>query len=377
MKIINFKLNGDKRFDKSKFEIDFRPHKQVRVDSDDLFDIGNGMNMFNTYAFVGTNASGKTTIHTHLCHALGCLINNAYIVYNSILPNVSSFDYEIIFEKDEIFYHWTIAFDRTKSFTLQIVEESLSKSSNVDKTKFNNLERIIFDTQIYKRENDLLNNAEALLYPDKAVAPSFLKFNVFPLQYLDAAKTYFSFEYADAILSTLAPEELVVIASYLDNSIESLEVSNGHASLKRFGSNTVNLKLEELERQLSLGTSRAMILIPVVKFVLSQGGIILIDEIDTHLHKVLVLDLISWFNDPIINKHGATLIFTTHYIEVLDILSRDDSTFVIKKENSITISNLSSYNYKNDKKKSNAILNGIMEANPNYEKRMQMRKVLS
>lgn len=50
---------------------------------------------------------------------------------------------------------------------------------------------------------------------------------------------------------------------------------------------------------------------------LDDGNIILIDELDSSLHSDLVAHIITMFQDPSINRHGAQMIFNSHDGEIL------------------------------------------------------------
>lgn len=66
--------------------------------------------------------------------------------------------------------------------------------------------------------------------------------------------------------------------------------------------------------------------------VLAIGRLLVVDELDTSLHPLMVRFLISLVHNPAINKHNAQLIFTTHDTSVLDpdLYRRDQIWFVEK-----------------------------------------------
>ena len=86
----------------------------------------------------------------------------------------------------------------------------------------------------------------------------------------------------------------------------------------------------ELEQYLSSGTIKGIITFSMVKEVLSSGGYILVDELENHFNKEIVVTLMRFFMDSKLNKNGGTLIFSTHYPELLDEYDRNDSIYIIR-----------------------------------------------
>ncbi|HET9179711.1 MAG TPA: ATP-binding protein [Terriglobia bacterium] len=72
---------------------------------------------------------------------------------------------------------------------------------------------------------------------------------------------------------------------------------------------------------------------PVLR-ALSSGGTICVDELDSSLHPLLVLEVVRLFNDPKLNPSAAQIIFTTHDTNVLDrsSLRRDQVWFTEKDD---------------------------------------------
>lgn len=91
----------------------------------------------------------------------------------------------------------------------------------------------------------------------------------------------------------------------------------------------------------SSGTQIIFSYIPVLKDVLDNGKVLIIDEFDKSLHPFIVKYIVEIFNDTKINKKGAQLIFNTHDTNLLDLelLRRDQIWFTEKnsKDGSSTI----------------------------------------
>ncbi len=83
----------------------------------------------------------------------------------------------------------------------------------------------------------------------------------------------------------------------------------------------------------SSGTRSLLFLTGPVFDILSKGLTLVIDELDTSLHTLLVRQLVRLFHQPDINTGGAQLIFATHDTSLLDapdLLRRDQVWFVEK-----------------------------------------------
>ena len=134
----------------------------------------------------------------------------------------------------------------------------------------------------------------------------------------------------------------------------------------------------ELNNYLSSGTVKGMIIFTLAKEVLQNGGYIVVDEIENHFNKEIVTTLMRFFMDSKLNKNGGTLIFSTHYPELLDEYDRNDSIYITRNRNGITAENLSSILKRNDIKKSDAYQSGFLEGTtPMYEAYMRLKKSLA
>ncbi len=83
----------------------------------------------------------------------------------------------------------------------------------------------------------------------------------------------------------------------------------------------------------SSGTRNLLFLTGPVLDILKKGLTLVIDELDTSLHTLLVRELVRLFHRPEVNTGGAQLIFTTHdtsLLDALDLFRRDQVWFVEK-----------------------------------------------
>lgn len=84
----------------------------------------------------------------------------------------------------------------------------------------------------------------------------------------------------------------------------------------------------------SNGTRNLLFLAGPVLDILRKGLTLVIDELDTSLHTLLVRELVRLFHRPESNTGGAQLIFTTHDTSLLDApdLFRRDQVWFVEKD---------------------------------------------
>jgi hypothetical protein len=173
------------------------------------------------------------------------------------------------------------------------------------------------------------------------------------------------------------------VISFLDPTIEKLcfeqESPEPIIHLKFRDEDEIILnRTVDLEQYLSSGTIKGIVTFSMVKEVLQTGGYLLVDEIENHFNKEIVTTLIRFFMDSKLNKNGGTLIFTTHYPELLDEYDRNDGIHIVRNRKGITVENLSNILKRNDIKKSDAYQSGFLEGTtPAYEAYIQLKKSLA
>lgn len=82
----------------------------------------------------------------------------------------------------------------------------------------------------------------------------------------------------------------------------------------------------------SNGTRTAYVLLSQILPVLENGGIAFIDEVESELHPAVLSELLSLFLKESTNPKNAQLVFTTHAIQVLDLLDKHQIIFTEKDE---------------------------------------------
>ena len=105
---------------------------------------------------------------------------------------------------------------------------------------------------------------------------------------------------------------------------------------------------------------------------------LIVDEIENSFQKSLVNSLIFLFNDEKINSKGAKLVFSTHYIEILDYFIRRDGINILHKDNGlINVKNLySDYDVRTELLKSKQFDNNVFNTSLNYNQLLKVRRNL-
>lgn len=110
------------------------------------------------------------------------------------------------------------------------------------------------------------------------------------------------------------------------------------------------------------GTRNLLFLMGPVLDILDKGLALVIDELDTSLHTLLVRRLVQLFHDPATNPAGAQLIFTTHDTSLLSadgLLCRDQIWFVEKnREQASNLYALVEFNPRNNEALERGYLTG-------------------
>ncbi|VAW63348.1 hypothetical protein MNBD_GAMMA11-1554 [hydrothermal vent metagenome] len=83
----------------------------------------------------------------------------------------------------------------------------------------------------------------------------------------------------------------------------------------------------------SNGTSKLFELLPFFIQVLRDGLILFVDEIEGSFHPHIAELIIKIFNDPLLNRNNAQLIFTTHDLSLMESdVMRKDQIYLTEKD---------------------------------------------
>lgn len=103
---------------------------------------------------------------------------------------------------------------------------------------------------------------------------------------------------------------------------------------------------------------------------MKSGGYLIVDDIESYMNKKYVQTILNILQDNKTNEHGATLIFSTHYIELMDSINRKDPIYVTRKDKNgkCDLVKYSNVVKRNDIKKAELLLSNYIEGtSPYYE----------
>lgn len=108
-----------------------------------------------------------------------------------------------------------------------------------------------------------------------------------------------------------------------------LIIKNTYEDKNKIGTTPFFLSLDESE-----GTRKYFYILGPVIDALEDGGILIVDELDSKLHPNLVCKIVSLFNSNEFNKKNAQLIFNTHDTNLLSsgLFRRDQTWFTNKNK---------------------------------------------
>lgn len=136
----------------------------------------------------------------------------------------------------------------------------------------------------------------------------------------------------DASLELPSPDlksEFTLISDDDGLKLVQMDIKTMHNVLDEKG-NDIGINFDFDEE--SEGTKRLFALVGSWIDALNNGRILIVDELDTKLHPLLMEFLIKLFHNPTQNKNDAQLIFTTHNTNLLDLdLFRRDQIWFTEK----------------------------------------------
>ena len=367
----NFKLCEDN------FTLSFVPEANKTADDKEfeLHEIDENLFVYTTMGIIGKNASGKTTAVDLL--ALVYDIFSFFKVKNTLnlfLMWHKDVNLDITFYHEGNLYRYItdlVPDDSPLNNTINFKNEKLYK-----RAYYKTLSKQIFD---YSKYNELdvttdLPDDTSILYDvlKKITIRGFYTSSddIIYRLYSNVFNVYKMIDNNHKIIET--------ILKMFDEHLDNIEMINEDKFIIYYtDKHQVEVSNKELYGMLSSGTSKGIWLFTYVVYSLKNGTDLVIDEIENHFHKTLVENLVNLYKDKSVNKKNATLIFTTHYCELLDLFNRSDNIYITKYDKKIRLENVyRDYNFRPELSKSKKFYSNAFNTNVNYESLMDFKREL-
>ena len=379
MRILRIEADGIFLFN-DKVVIDFNAEQRVYPDNAAmLFNPFGKTYTNNVLSFVGVNASGKTTSLKLVSFVMSLL--NAEAINNIVARSV--------LERSEKVSLKTYFFDKNRGICLLETTIGVTTEEGVADRY-----TILYEKLFIRTAGSVTSKANLFEFADENLFESrdesqeqfmFLKDDVSIVIALGKSGNVFFRDltvWTDFnILNSFGdfPAELI---QFLDPSIEYIKFNPKESELivKFFkDKDSITMRgIQNISHYLSSGTIKGLNVFMHAWIVLIKGGYFIIDEIENHFNKEIVATLIRFFMDKKVNRNGATLIYSTHYVELLDEIDRNDGIYVIRNNDGVSIQKLHHVLKRNDIKKSDVFQSGMIKGTaPSYEASMKLKKILA
>lgn len=387
MKLLRVKANHFKNCSDN-FTIDLvaKSRKTAEDKEYELQEIAPDLHVYNTMAFIGKNASGKTSAIDLLDCAYSILggfrLENKHYSYDGV-------ELEIIFYyKDFIYlYETTLGSDKLGNRAVFKDEKLYRKKyykTNVkgiySRDGFERMSKPFFSPSSHKELDASLDDDHSLLPDDTSRLFYTLGKKATRAIYFDsyeAGTDTYRLMFNALKNYGIDSDILTRVLRVFDENVESLEMLDENNYKLKFKGETKTLSDTQLVYMLSSGTTKGLLLYVLMVASLKEGFDLLIDEVENHFHKTLVENMISLYKDKTVNRNNATLIFTTHYCEVLDQMGRQDNIWICKSGTQVSLSNMyEDYQIRPELLKSKQYYNNAFQTAVDYDALMGLKKAL-
>ena len=349
MKILKIVVNGLPHV-KDELNIDFVAQQRVDTyDKEHLLNVFSNIYVNRAILFIGINASGKTTILKTISFVMK-LLNNQPI--NNIESKIIMDD----LSKDEDVIITSFFYDgKNVNKLVTVITKKINETDGSEKL-------IIKDEKLWSKNADKVKTKKTLFV-----------FNENDLEEIRNKNEQYLMDDVSIIVARNKKNNSGIFVcdmlEWTDHNILNV--------LGRFGKEEIIINNTRiLENYLSSGTIKGLGVFMSAAFSFSESGYMIIDEIENHFNREIVTTLIRFFMDEKVNKKGATILFSTHYSELLDEFERNDSIYIVRNKGGIGVENLSSILKRNDIKKSEVYDSGYLGGTvPEYEAYMALKKV--
>lgn len=338
----------------------------------------------NLVTVVGKNATGKTTIMKLIIGLMQNVIAGSSVVHselNDVLIGKNPIKINIYFYgtngyiyKDSLVYslnsdlhQWYIEDEKIYQ---KKVTASMSKTKMFDFAK----------TKVVLDRKTLDAVAASILSLDDSIFKSIISKEKYYIQTPINTLFYTNFNALTYIQENVPTE----ILTFLDPSIEYLKIDFRpddtkkdiyRLKFKNSDNEIVENSFTNITKYLSSGTAKGITLYGMIMAALETGSIIFIDEIEDHFNHTIIDAFIEYFTDKTININHATLIFSTHYSEILDQIDRTDEEYITRRNNKISLQRYSQTHVRSDLSKAEVFESDYLGGTaPEYDAYIALKK---
>lgn len=397
MRLLKLRVDGLTLFKNKRLELDFIATDRVSRDEEgnvsDVTQLAGGSAVYtqNVMGIVGVNAAGKTTVLNLVRFVLGYMSGNYVMRQFATGANLMGkledrMTISCVFYEKGSYY---LIESQLKAATKQGDSARMGEGARVASLVFEDewlwacparmSRKAILDIDQLKSDSTLLlkrNGGAGDEYVLNDAQRTFLGDDMSIVSIITGRKSV-PVEYPERSLPLVSLPTPVVQA--FDSSVEYLNWNNENQVFH------LKFKNEDAERVVNAAVATAMLsngtvvgaeLVDRAIGALKSGGYLIVDEIETGLNRSLVGTVIELFASPVTNPHGATLLFSTHYSELLDVLRRKDNVIVLVRNESFEteIIKYSDRIARIENKKSDVIINNVIKGSmPKYPDVRAMR----
>ncbi|MCH4207383.1 MAG: ATP-binding protein [Solobacterium sp.] len=372
MQLLKVRVNGLPLF-KGAAEIDFISSERMTEISKERYQhLFANVYVSRVISLIGINASGKTAVVNMLSFVMAMMANQPVNIIRSsgIMSEAEQVQIEVWFYSSNEIGKLTTELKRNPDGRLVIKAETLQLKPTSAVSGRNRL----FDFEGVKPDR-IRNETEEYLLDDVSIIVAYNKTRNDLIHWIDLSSLT-----NQNILTPETEDYPHELIAFLDPSVEYLRVRKTEQKeqlvLKFYGKEEVMLNTPlQLNEYLSSGTIKGMDVFMSALHTFQNGGYLLIDELENHFNHEIVSTLIRMFMDASVNWNHGTLIFTTHYAELLDEFKRGDSIYITRNQGGITAEKLSASLKREDLKKSQIYASGVLgNTAPKYETYLALRK---
>lgn len=397
MRLLKLRVNGLTLFKNKRLELDFIATDRVSRDEEgnvsDVTQLAGGSAVYtqNVMGIVGVNAAGKTTVLNLVRFVLGYMSGNYVMRQFATGANLMGkledrMTISCAFYEKGSYYliESRLKAAAKRGDSTRMVEGSLvaplvfedewlwACPARMSRKAILDIDQLKSDSTLLLKRNGgtgdehVLNDAQRTFLGDDMSIVSII-----------TGRKSVPVEYPERSLPLVSLPTPVVQA--FDSSVEYLNWNNENQVFH------LKFKNEDAERVVNAAVATAMLsngtvvgaeLVDRAIGALKSGGYLIVDEIETGLNRSLVGTVIELFASPVTNPHGATLLFSTHYSELLDVLRRKDNVIVLVRNESFEteIIKYSDRIARIENKKSDVIINNVIKGSmPKYPDVRAMR----